>query len=58
MIAERWPFTDGETIEDALTVFVGAGLLPPGTRVLKQTRMFNPYPWQPDGYNYRWTVSL
>ncbi|MFY1599842.1 hypothetical protein [Micromonospora sp. WMMD737] len=52
------PFTDGDTIEDAITALTAAGHLPPGTRLVEQEQMMDPYSWQPDGYNYRWTVSL
>ncbi|WP_328384468.1 hypothetical protein OHQ88_33690 (plasmid) [Micromonospora zamorensis] len=51
-------FANGDTIDEAIARFVDAGMLLPGTRVVKRERMPSPHSFQPDGYEYRWTVSL
>lgn len=49
---------DGDTIDDAIARFVKAGELPAGARLERQERMHNPYPWQPSGYAFRWTIAV
>jgi hypothetical protein len=50
-------FKGGDTIDDAIARFVEAGELPEGARLERQERMPDPYPWQPSGYAFRWTVA-
>jgi len=51
------PFHDGDSIDDAIERFIAAGHLPEGAHLERTERMGYPYPWQPPGYEYRWTVA-
>jgi hypothetical protein len=50
------PFTEGDTIEDGIQRLAWGERIPEGMHVIHR-ELIDPYPWQPEGYRYRWTVS-
>lgn len=56
-VVEQVWFNAGDSIDDAIRRFIAAGHLPEGAHLERTERMGYPYPWQPPGYEYRWTVA-
>lgn len=48
------PYEDDDEIADGIRRLVETGALPAGAKVVEETRLYAPYPWQID--SYRWTL--